>query len=91
MDTIKPAIKHIPQKAATAKSVKFTVTDNLAGIADYYGELNGRWVLVEWDPKNRLMFYRYDKNLQPGKNAFKLVVKDAVDNIATYNTSILKK
>lgn len=91
VDTIKPAIKHIPQKAATAKSVKFTVTDNLAGIADYCGELNGRWVLVEWDPKNRLMVYRYDKNLQPGKNAFKLVVRDAVGNMATYSTSIMKK
>jgi len=91
VDTIKPAIKLIPQKAASAKLVKFTVSDNLAGIADYYGELNGKWVLVEWDPKNRLMLYRYDKYLQPGKNAFKLVVKDAVGNVATYNTSILKK
>jgi hypothetical protein len=91
VDTVKPAIKLIPQKAASAKSVKFSVSDNLAGIADYYGELNGKWVLVEWDPKNRLMFYRYDKYLQPGGNTFKLVVKDAVGNIATYNTSISKK
>ncbi len=91
VDTIKPTVKLIPQKASSAKSVKFTVSDNLAGIAEYYGELNGKWVLVEWDPKNRLMIYRYDKYLQPGKSTFKLVVKDAVGNVATYSTSILKK
>jgi hypothetical protein len=90
IDNTEPSIKLIAQKASTAKSIKFTVSDNLSGIADYHGELNGKWALVEWDPKNRLMIYRFDKMLQKGKNDFKLFVTDAVGNTATYTTSIFK-
>lgn len=91
LDTIRPSIKLIHQKASAARSLKFTVTDNLAGITGYYGEVNGKWALVEWDPKNRLMIYRYDDLLQKGKNTFKLSVTDAAGNAATYSTSVFKK
>lgn len=91
VDTTRPSIRMIQQKATQAGSLRFTVSDNLAGIADYYGEVNGKWALVEWDPKNRLMIYRFDNLLQQGTNTFKLEVKDAVGNTAIYTTSIAKK
>jgi hypothetical protein len=88
VDTLKPVIKKIGDKSKKKSSIRFTVTDNFSGIGSYSGELNGQWVLVEFDPKNDLMIYRFDENLLSGKNQFKLTVTDNKGNKAAYSTTI---
>jgi len=90
VDTIAPVIKPSNENAKSKTSLKFTVYDNFSGIKTYIGEVNGKWVLVEWDPKNRLMIYRFDDLSQPGKNNFTLFVEDEKGNNRSYSTTFTK-
>ena len=87
VDTIPPVIKPYSENSSSKTSLKFTVSDNLSGISSYKGEVNGQWVLVEWDPKNKLMIYRFDKVAQPGKNTFTISLEDEKGNKNKYSTT----
>jgi hypothetical protein len=90
VDTVAPVIKPYAENSKSKTSLKFTVSDNFSGISSYKGEVNGQWVLVEWDPKNRLMIYRFDDLSQPGKNNFTLFVEDEKGNNRSYSTTFTK-
>jgi len=89
VDTIPPRIKSIqPEtfaKMSGQKKVKLTISDELSGIAGYRGTLNGKWILMEYDAKNNLLYYNIDENLIPGKNNFLLEVRDGKNNKAFYS------
>jgi hypothetical protein len=89
-DTIPPRIKLIKDRSKHKSSIKFTVSDNFSGIEKYSAEINGQWVLLQWDPKNDLMVYKYDEMIKPGKNIFKMVLIDKKGNKSSFST-ILKK
>ncbi len=61
VDTIPPVIK--PRNFTRGKDllkagqIKFTISDDFSGILSYRGEIDGKWVLFEWDPKNRLLYH----------------------------------
>ena len=62
-----------------------TISDNISGIDSYEAKINGRWLLMNYEPKlNLLWSERLDKN-KPLKGEFELKV---VDNAG--NESILK-
>jgi len=90
VDTIAPIINARSENLRSKTSLKFTVYDNFSGIGKYKGEVNGQWALVEWDPKNRLMTYRFDQMAQPGKNTFSLTLEDEKGNKTTYSTTFVK-
>lgn len=87
VDTIPPTIKPLTDKSKHKTSLKFKVGDNFSGIKSYRGEVNGKWVLVEWDPKNHLMFYDFDSVSPSGKNTFSLVLEDEKGNKSSYKTT----
>lgn len=72
--------------------VSFKIIDDLSGIDSYYGELDGQWVLFEYDAKNNLLEYSFDeKRLQLGKtHQLKLTVKDGSGNASTYEASFYR-
>jgi hypothetical protein len=90
VDTIPPTIKSSAENIKSRTSLKFTVSDNFSGISSYKGEVNGQWVLVEWDPKYKLMIYRFDNIAQPGKNRFTLNLEDEKGNKSSYSTVFTK-
>ena len=90
VDTIAPVIKPYAENSKSKASLKFAVSDNFSGIKEYKGEVNGKWVLVEWDPKNKLMIYRFDKVAQPGKNTFTISLEDEKGNKNRYSTTFSK-
>lgn len=90
VDTVAPAIKPYPENSKSKTILKFKVSDNFSGISTYKGEVNGQWALVEWDPKNKLMIYRIDKDAKPGKNSFTLYLEDDKGNKSTYSTTFTK-
>jgi len=45
---------------------------------------------VEWDPKNKLMIYRFDKVAQPGNNTFTLFLEDEKGNKNKYSTTFTR-
>ena len=91
IDTMPPVIKPYSGNSTSQASLKFTVSDNFSGINSYYGEVNGKWALVEWDPKNKFMEYNFDEVAQPGKNEFTLYLEDDKGNKSSYSTTFTKK
>jgi hypothetical protein len=92
IDSIKPSITalNVPVggNMTGLKEIRFKISDNLSGIKSFRGTLNGNWILMEWDPKNNLLYHSFEKNLPPGKYEFYLEVKDQRGNTAEYSIDI---
>jgi hypothetical protein len=79
-----------PQKEISA--LKFKVTDNLSGIESFRGTIDGKWVLFEYDQKNNLLSYTFDKErFQFNKNhVLNLEVTDNKGNKKVYTANFHK-
>ena len=73
-------------------SLKFRITDNLSGISTFRGTIDGKWVLFEYDLKNNLISYTFDKTrIQFGKkHVLNLEVTDFKGNTSTYKSTFEK-
>jgi len=40
--------------------LKFKITDDYSGIKSYRGEINGKWILLEHEPKKNTLIYDFD-------------------------------
>lgn len=90
-DTTAPKI--ISTSAIQGKAVKigsnidFTISDNLAGIKEYAGYINGSWVLFEYEHKlRRLRYQLLPDHIVDGKNDLKMMVSDNVGNSTIFET-----
>lgn len=80
--------KSIEGKWITAqKSISISISDDLSGVKSYNGYLNGKWVLFEYEPKNKKITHTFVNNLLlEGKNNLKVVVTDNVGNSTIFET-----
>jgi hypothetical protein len=94
VDTISPKISPVQPETfknlAGQKKVKFVISDAMSGIASYRGTLNEKWVLLEYDAKNDLLFYTIDDQLLKGENIMKLEVVDMKNNRKTYQATLVR-
>lgn len=96
VDTVAPKIVPLSitgKKTLTETTkIRFTITDNLSGIETIRGTIDGQWVLFEYDLKNKLISYTFDKNrIQFGKNhELNLTVTDFRNNSSTYKANFYK-
>ena len=68
-------------------TISLKISDDLAGIATYDAWLNGKWVLLHYDYKTRLVTHHFsDGVVEEGRNNLKVVVTDNVGNSATFET-----
>lgn len=92
VDTVAPEIEPLNirngKSLSNQKSIKINIRDEISGIKDYEATLNGKWLLMEWDPKNELLFYDIDERLRKGENQFRLEVSDAVGNKTVYKAMV---
>ena len=74
------------------KKVKFRITDNLSGIKSYRGEIDGKWILFEYDEKSQIITYTFDKQRMTfGKShLLRVVVTDNLENSSEYKAIIYK-
>lgn len=78
-DTVPPVVKYL---GVSDRKLKFTIRDELSGIAAYRGEVNGRWGLFEYDAKNDLLTCRVNEPVfTGGRNEVRLVVRDKAGNV----------
>lgn len=72
--------------------LRFTITDSLSGIETIRGTIDGKWVLFEYDLKNNLISYTFDKSrLEFGKtHVLNLEVTDFKGNTSTYKANFYK-
>ena len=87
IDTIAPQIEALNISEGKIlngqKQIRFRIDDELSGIKSYTGYLNDAWVLFEYDPKNKLVFFDLnDMNSEKGKkHKLDLYVMDNRENI----------
>jgi len=81
---IVPLNIHDGSNLGAAKGIFLRIGDNLSGVKSYNGKIDGRWVLMEWDFKTKVLSYTFDGSVPPGKHKFELTVGDAKNNYSTF-------
>ncbi len=93
LDTVPPLIRPLSIKdnkiLVNKVKIDFKISDNLSGIETYDGEIDGSWVLFEYDAKTETISYTIDKTrITPGnKHSLFLKVSDERNNISTYSSN----
>lgn len=87
-DTIPPMIDPVNVYArknmSKNSSLMVRISDDFSGIDKIRGSIDGEWVLMEWDPKTRRLWYTFDEHCPPGEHTFELTVTDNCGNLAEY-------
>lgn len=77
-----------PAKWAVNRKILFKISDNLSGINSYRGEIDGKWVMFEYDGKTGTLSYVIEPSRVPsGKHTVTMVVTDECGNEASYSSS----
>ncbi|MFD0793530.1 M23 family metallopeptidase [Mucilaginibacter litoreus] len=88
VDTVPPVIRPLNIKDGSnlqsVKSIRLRMSDNLSGIKSYVGKIDGKWVLIEWDYKTKILSYTFDDRIAPGKHTFEFTVTDMKNNISVF-------
>ncbi len=66
--------------------IQFRIGDNLSGVKNYKGFINGKWVLFSLDEKTSKITYKIDSHVKNGINSLIIELEDEVGN-----KSFLKK
>lgn len=94
IDTVPPTI--VPVNISAGKSMagiskmSFKIRDNLSGIKNFNGYIDGKWVLMEFDTKTASLWHTFDDSTGPGKHTLEIIVSDMKDNIKNYSISFYK-
>lgn len=94
-DTIAPRISNpnfVEGKwISSQKKLEIYISDNLSGIAEYNGYLNGKWILFEYDYKTKKLSHDFaDDIADDGRNDLKVVVTDNLGNSATFESHFFR-
>lgn len=96
VDTIPPEITPLNlyegKDVRSQPGIRFRISDNLSGITTYDGYINGQWVLFEYDPKNELLFHKFDGRVpfSEKNNELEIVLTDTKGNKTNYHTTFLR-
>lgn len=94
VDTVKPQIKAIniyPGANMKGKwSIQFKIKDDLSGIDSYRAEVDGQWILMDYDAKNQRITHYFDGKISAGKHEIVLNVRDGVGNLRSYRAEFYR-
>ena len=90
--TIKPLNFKDQQWMSNYKFLEVEVDDAFSGIKSYRGTINGQWILMEHEPKNKTLIYNFrDIEFDQTQLNFELEVEDQVGNTSLFNATIFRK
>lgn len=90
--TIKPLYFKDQQWLSNSKTLKVKISDIGSGIKNYRATIDGKWILMQYNHKKRILTYNFiDKKLVGSKHIFKIVVSDNVGNTNTLSATFFKK
>ncbi|KAF5307111.1 hypothetical protein FQR65_LT18454 [Abscondita terminalis] len=73
VDTVAPVItaRNLTngKNLANQSKIDFTISDNLSGIQTFNAYIDDKWVLMEYDPKNRHVWHTFEPSLSKGNKA----------------------
>ncbi len=96
VDTIAPVITSLSienrQILKDSSCIRFKISDNLSGVQDFRGTIDGNWVLFEFDQKTATLTYTFDpqRMVFGKKHELVLTVADSKNNISTYKATFFK-
>jgi hypothetical protein len=94
VDRIPPEIKPVNifkgKNMSRDSIMAFEVTDNLSGLGSFRGTVDGKWILMEYNPKNNLIYYTFDEHVSKGHHHLRLLVNDEVGNSRVYETEFTR-
>ncbi len=95
-DTLAPVITPLNFKSKQWLSnyslLKLKVEDDFSGVKKYKGTINGKWILLEHEPKNKTLIYNFDDlEFKRAQLDFKLEVEDQQGNQSFYETTLFRK
>ena len=93
--TIKPKGFKDGQWMTNFRYLKVKIKDDLSGIRSYRATVDGKWILMEYDPKTRTLTHDFnDKRInlrtKGAKHSLKVIVSDNVKNTKTYTATFYK-
>ena len=72
-------------------TISVKISDDLSGIATFDAWLNGKWILMHYDYKTRVIFHNFsDGIVDEGRNDLKVTVTDNVGNSTTFETHFFR-
>jgi murein DD-endopeptidase MepM/ murein hydrolase activator NlpD len=73
------------------KTISVSVADLHSDIASYSAYLNGKWILMEYDYKTKRLTHNLEDAIYvEGRNDFKIIVTDSLQNSATFESYFFK-
>ncbi|MBJ6369198.1 M23 family metallopeptidase [Snuella sedimenti] len=95
-DTIKPNITPFnfknKQWLSKYRYLKVKIDDQGSGISNYRATINGKWILMEYDYKTKMLTYDFNDGIATDtKNNLKVVVIDNVGNSSTFEALFYRK
>ncbi len=95
-DSINPTISlykfNQDQWLSNYSTLKVKIADSGSGIKSYRGEIDGKWILMEYNVKNGILTYDFnDKSFVNAKHQLKVVVTDMVGNSKTIHATFFRK
>jgi hypothetical protein len=89
-DTAPPTISPINisdgKDMRRAGDIRIRVRDDFSGVSRYRGEVDGKWILFEYDAKYGLLTHTFDGHVGAGSHALRLEVEDRTGNVRVYRT-----
>lgn len=82
-DTVPPTVHILDMKESMSGRSSFNVRvgDNLSGVDEWRATLDGQWILMKYEPKQRKLTHTFDEFSEgKGERRFKMVVKDERGN-----------
>ncbi len=95
-DTIAPKVKaknfKEKQWLNNYSYLSLKISDDLSGINTYSATINGKWVLMEYEPKKNTITYNFDDTILDQKQCHLVViVTDNVGNSTAFNSTFYRK
>tara|TARA_B100001142_G_scaffold35238_1_gene31072 strand:+ start:531 stop:2228 length:1698 start_codon:yes stop_codon:yes gene_type:complete len=90
-DTTKPEIRGLNifngKELNNQTNIKCIIKDKHSGINKYRAEIDGKWILMEYDHKRNLLQFNINNSLTRGEHIFTLQVIDNVGNEKIYTNT----
>lgn len=94
IDSVPPVITPINIRNGSnlkaVSAIRLRMSDNLSGVKSFTGKIDGKWILVEWNFKTKILSYTFTADIAPGKHNFEFTVIDAKNNIATFTAQFTR-
>ena len=95
-DSVAPKIKPLnfknKQWLSSFNYLRVKLTDDYSGIKSYRGEINGKWIRFEYEPKNNTLIYDFnDLSFKESLHQLTIEAEDRVGNVSKLEMEFYRK